>query len=198
MNENNTIAVSERLMSRGGWEFLEENLRFCPDINSRNEVPDCRGYGFALLKSFQVPAYLEYCLCGITGYDAYMDYIFSGNSNSIERVEFLPFGYSKVVMYAKDASYNRPATVVAYYPSVARNFLEESNIPYAGISWEPGKTEALVKIGAADLGVDVMENGNTLRETGLTIIDTIMESQAVLISTKPNIKKVRKVFNTVR
>ncbi|MFO7657245.1 MAG: hypothetical protein R6W78_09270 [Bacteroidales bacterium] len=40
-----------------------------------------------------------------------------------------------------------------------------------------GKTEAKVKNGSADLGVDITQSGSAIKNYGLAIIDTIMESE---------------------
>src|SRR4030042_4458017 len=40
-----------------------------------------------------------------------------------------------------------------------------------------GKTEAKVKNGGADIGLDITQSGSAIRNYGLTIIDTVMESE---------------------
>jgi ATP phosphoribosyltransferase len=50
-----------------------------------------------------------------------------------------------------------------------------------------GKTEAKVKNAGADLGVEITQSGSAIRNYGLTIIDTIMESETG-IWTSPRIK----------
>ncbi|MBN2523609.1 MAG: hypothetical protein JXB24_10065 [Bacteroidales bacterium] len=51
-----------------------------------------------------------------------------------------------------------------------------------------GKTEAKVKNEGADLGVEITQSGNAIRNYGLTVIDTIMESETG-IYINPELKK---------
>jgi len=46
----------------------------------------------------------------------------------------------------------------------------------------------------ADIGIDVTESGDTIRLTGLVIQDVIMESSAIIIARKDNIKTVRSLY----
>ena len=46
----------------------------------------------------------------------------------------------------------------------------------------------------AGRGIDVIESGRTLEETGLVVKDVIMESSAVIIARKDNIKKVKDLY----
>ena len=45
-----------------------------------------------------------------------------------------------------------------------------------------GKTEAKVKNGGADLGVEITQSGSAIRNYGLKIIDEIMVSQTAFLS----------------
>ena len=51
-----------------------------------------------------------------------------------------------------------------------------------------GKTEAKVKNGAADFGVEITQSGSSIRNYGLKIADTIMNSEAGVWA-NPNLKK---------
>ncbi|GAH72312.1 unnamed protein product, partial [marine sediment metagenome] len=51
-----------------------------------------------------------------------------------------------------------------------------------------GKTEAKVKNGGADLGLEITQSGNAIRNYGLKIIDTILESETG-IYINPQVKK---------
>lgn len=47
-----------------------------------------------------------------------------------------------------------------------------------------GKTEAKVKSGGADLGLEITQSGSAIRNYGLTIIDTLMESETGIWTTE--------------
>jgi ATP phosphoribosyltransferase len=51
-----------------------------------------------------------------------------------------------------------------------------------------GKTEAKVKNGAADIGLEITQSGNAIRNYGLRIVDTVMESETG-IWINPSLKK---------
>lgn len=55
-------------------------------------------------------------------------------------------------------------------------------------------TKSWVASGFADRGIDVTESGETLEKTGSVIKDFIMESSAVIIGRRDNIKKVKDLY----
>lgn len=67
----------------------------------------------------------------------------------------------------------------------ARDYLKRNNVD-AQLLEVNGSVEIMVSLGLADAIVDLVESGDTLRDNGLEVLETVAQSQAVLIqSLKP-------------
>ena len=72
----------------------------------------------------------------------------------------------------------------------AREFFRRKNIE-VNLLEVTGSVEIMVALGLADAIVDLVESGDTLRDNGLEVIETVAQSQAVLIQTpKPRDAKL--------
>ncbi len=71
--------------------------------------------------------------------------------------------------------------IATSYPFILKSFLEERNIT-AEIHEISGSVEIAPGIGLADMVADLVSSGSTLFMNGLKEVETILESQAVLIS----------------
>eukprot|EP00468_Gymnochlora_sp_CCMP2014_P005236 CAMPEP_0167758084 /NCGR_PEP_ID=MMETSP0110_2-20121227/10276_1 /TAXON_ID=629695 /ORGANISM="Gymnochlora sp., Strain CCMP2014" /LENGTH=315 /DNA_ID=CAMNT_0007644329 /DNA_START=40 /DNA_END=987 /DNA_ORIENTATION=+ len=80
--------------------------------------------------------------------------------------------------------------IVTSFPKLAQKFFtkydEELNTK-TRIKYVSGSVEAAIGLGLAEGIVDLVETGTTMRAAGLEIVDTVMNSQTVLIS-NPNTK----------
>ena len=70
--------------------------------------------------------------------------------------------------------------VASKYPNLTRQYFQGLGIS-AEVTPLSGSVELGPAVGLADLLVDLVESGRTLRENGLVELETIMESQAALI-----------------
>ena len=126
---------------------------------------------------------------GITGRDLLLD---SGRGAD-EKLE-LDFGHSEFRMAAsatavdsgeineKNLGGKRIATA---YRGLVEDFLENAGVK-ADVVTLDGAVEGAIKLGVADLIVDVVATGNTIKQAGLRVFGpTILKSQAILIS-RPN------------
>ena len=72
--------------------------------------------------------------------------------------------------------------IATAYPGLVRDFLNASGI-VAEIVVLDGAVEGAIKLGVADLIVDVVATGNTIKQAGLKLFGpTILRSEALLIS----------------
>ena len=123
---------------------------------------------------------------GITGRDLLLD---SGTSST--EIEPLGFGHSTFRFAGppsvKDVSALEGLRVATSYPGLVGKFLSGLGISASIVSLD-GAVESAVRLGVADAVADVVSTGATLRAQGLEIFGpVILESEAVLISTKPNL-----------
>jgi len=156
---------------------LETNSRKLVLPNADNSI------GFVMAKPWDVPTYVEYGAAdvGICGLDVLRE-----SGRRVHEPLRLPFGHCRLsVAGPKD----RPDTPLRYasqpriatkYPRLAQEFFRKRgvNAEVIGLS---GSVELGPVLGLADLIVDIVETGSTLRANGLVEIRTILDVQAVLI-----------------
>lgn len=82
-----------------------------------------------------------------------------------------------------DVSYFQNKKVATSYPNILRNYFLEKNVDVE-IEEISGSVEIATSIGLADAVFDIVSTGSTLLTNGLKEIETVMKSEAVLISNK--------------
>ncbi len=142
-----------------------------------------RGTRFLIAKPMDVPTYVEYGAAdvGIVGQDALRE-------SSVVVHEPLVLGYGKCrLVVAGKSDYQRAEwrllaglRVATKYPRVAKQYFSARGLSVEIIEVY-GSVELAPSVGLADLIVDVVDTGRTLRENGLVELDEIFESQAALI-----------------
>jgi ATP phosphoribosyltransferase len=76
-------------------------------------------------------------------------------------------------------------TIATSFPNLTKQYLVETlQVKDFIIKEISGSVEIAPTLGTADAVVDLVETGSTLKEAGMEIIDTIIQTQAVLISRK--------------
>ena len=139
---------------------------------------------FIMVKPADVPVFVEYGAAdvGIAG----LDVLREAGRDVYEPLR-LPFGYCRLVVAGRSDRPDLPLRLERS-PRIATKF--------------PRLTEAFFrKRGLADLIVDLVQTGATLRENGLVELRTIMESQAVLIANRASYRlaaaKVRTLIDAL-
>ncbi len=141
---------------------------------------------YILVKPSDVPIFVEYGAAdvGIAG----LDVLREANRDVYEPL-LLPFGHCRLVVAGPAGRQDRPLRLERS-PRVATKFprLTEAFFRQRGIAPEiifmSGSVELAPLVGLADLIVDLVQTGVTLRENGLAELRLIMESQAVLIANR--------------
>lgn len=120
---------------------------------------------------------------GITGLDLVLE-----SGRKLDQKLDLGFGRCRLVLAARDdspiqsvADIEDGARIATSFPAIARNFLE-SNRKNATLVPVSGAAEIAPHLGIADIIVDIVSTGSTLRTNGLREVTTIMESTARLFS----------------
>jgi ATP phosphoribosyltransferase len=140
-------------------------------------------FGYVMAKPWDVPTYVEYGAAdlGICGLDVLRE-----SGRTVHEPLLLPFARCRLSVAGPadrpdiPLRYESQPRVASKYPRLAAQFFRERgvNAEIIGLS---GSVELGPILGLADLIVDLVETGNTLRANGLIEFRTIMESQAVLI-----------------
>jgi ATP phosphoribosyltransferase len=141
---------------------------------------------FLLAKPGDVPVYVEYGAAdlGIVGQDVLWE-----SGRDVYEPLSLDFGRCRLVMAGLPAQAERNfrlATglrVATKYPRLARAHFQEQGLSVEIIPLT-GSIELAPLVGLADLVVDVVETGRTLRENGLVELEEIVACQAMVIANR--------------
>lgn len=140
------------------------------------------------VRASDIPEYLAdgAAEMGVTGADLVAE---SGHED-IEEVLDLGFGRCRLSVAVRDESGVRSAAVLpagtrvaTSFPRIARSYFESlgTEITIAPVS---GAAEIAPHLGVADVIVDLVSTGSTLRVNGLREIDTVMVSTARLVASR--------------
>jgi ATP phosphoribosyltransferase len=120
---------------------------------------------------------------GITGLDLVLE-----SGRELDEKLDLGFGRCRLVLAARDdspvvsiADISDSDRIATSFPVIAQRFLE-SNSKSAALVPVSGAAEIAPHLGIADIIVDIVSTGSTLRTNGLREVATIMESTARLFS----------------
>jgi ATP phosphoribosyltransferase len=138
---------------------------------------------FLLAKPADVPVYVEYGAAdlGIVGQDG----LWESGRDVYEPLQ-LGFGHCRLVLAGAPSQRHRNfrlATglrVATKYPRFTRAHFREQGLSVEVISLT-GSIELAPLVGLADLVLDVVDTGRTLRENGLIELEEVASSQATLI-----------------
>ncbi|MEN2768777.1 ATP phosphoribosyltransferase [Ornithinibacillus xuwenensis] len=167
-----------RLLNKVGYFFedFDENSRKLVFFDVNQEIK------LLFVKAVDVPTYVEKGAAdiGIVG----KDNILESGADVYEMLD-LHEGKCKFVVAGKNRETFalKNLTVASKYPSVAANFFQKQGINTETIKLN-GSVELAPLIGMADVIVDIVETGRTLRENGLVILEELEEISTRLITNK--------------
>ena len=180
-----TIAIAKGRMQESALALLARaGIRPCDNANNsrRLALTDETGqYRFIFVKPADVPVYVEHGIadCGIVGRDVLLE-------SEADLLLPLDLGISRVriVVAAPDpqamTNVQGMIRVATKYAQIARAHFGARGIPVEIIQLS-GSVELAPALGLADMIVDLVETGVTLRENGLTVVEEIAESTGRLV-----------------
>ena len=138
-------------------------------------------YRFIFVKPADVPVYVEHGIadCGVVGRDVLLE-------SQADLLLPLDLGIARcrMVVAAADAEIMTKSLgmlrVATKYSQIARTHFGARGIPVEIIQLS-GSVELAPALGLADLIVDLVETGRTLRENGLAVVEEIAESTGRLV-----------------
>lgn len=155
------------------------------DVSSRRLIlpSDDGRFEFLPVKSQDVPAYVESGVAdaGVVGFD-----VINERRPDVLQPLDLGFGGCRLVVAAPEGI-EYPHLQGAVTPRVATKYFETTRRFFAerGLQVEPirisGSVEIAPLLGLSHWILDLVETGRTLRENGLRVVDTVIESSARLI-----------------
>ena len=155
-------------------------------------IDDDRIHRVSLLRPQEIPTYIQDGLfdIGITGRDwieetgadvevlGSLEYAKSGTGHGVRIVLAVPMGNP-----AGSAKALSPGSSISTeYVNLTRRYFRDLGIP-VHVVWSYGATEAKVPE-IVDAIVDVAETGSTLRAHGMKVVETILESEVLLIANR--------------
>lgn len=183
--ERLTVALPKGRMQKDVLNLFEEAGYPAQSLNSRKLIlNDTLGiFRFLLAKPFDVPTYVEHgaAALGVAGEDVLRE-----NECDIYEPLGLNFGKCRLVLAGppevreRDLRTEINLRVASKYPRQARAYFQERGLSAEIISLS-GSVELAPAVGLADLIVDLVQTGRTLRENGLVELETIRDSQAMLV-----------------
>jgi len=135
------------------------------------------------LRDDDIPQYVEDAVAdiGIVGENVVYE-----KNKKVDLVERLGFGKCRLSVAVgrsetyEDVGWLRGRRIATTYPLLVRQFLEKHQVS-AEIHEISGSVEIAPGIGLADAIVDLVSSGSTLFMNGLKEVETVLQSQAVLI-----------------
>ncbi|HEY4424882.1 MAG TPA: ATP phosphoribosyltransferase [Pyrinomonadaceae bacterium] len=179
-----TVAIGKGRMQESALALLERaGIRLNDGVNSRRLalMDETQQYRFIFVKPADVPVYVEHGIadCGIVGRDVLLE-------SEADLLLPLDLGISRVriVVAAPDpqamTNVQGMIRVATKYAQIARAYFGARGIPVEIIQLS-GSVELAPALGLADMIVDLVETGVTLRENGLTVVEEIAESTGRLV-----------------
>ena len=129
----------------------------------------------------------EYVADGVADIGIVGQNVIFENQSKVEIVENLGFGKCRLSLAApKNFDYKSVADfegkrIATSYPHILREFFDKNNVR-ADIHTISGSVEIAPSIGLADAVCDLVSSGSTLFTNGLKEVETVLLSEAVLIS----------------
>jgi ATP phosphoribosyltransferase len=147
------------------------------------------GVRFLLLKPDDVPTYVEYGAAdlGVSGRDVLLE-------RRYDLYQPLDLGIGKcrmVVAGVADRAIPAVPRVATKYPRIATDYFASRGVQ-AEIIFVQGSVELAPLVGLADVIVDIVETGSTLRENGLVEREVITHISSVVVANRAQLKLRRR------
>src|SRR5215211_563993 len=180
-----TIAIAKGRMQEGALSLLARAGIHLSEaaINSRRLalMDETDQYRFIFAKPADVPVYVEHGIadCGVVGRDVLLE-------SEADLLLPLDLGIARcrIVVAAADAqamtNVQGMIRIATKYAQIARAHFGARGIPVEIIQLS-GSVELAPALGLADVIVDLVETGVTLKENGLTVVEEIAHSTGRLV-----------------
>jgi ATP phosphoribosyltransferase len=154
----------------------------------RDAMMDGLALRFVLLKPDDVPTYVEHGAAdvGVVGRDVLLE----RNSDLFVPLD-LGIGRCRMVVAAPEhggtARPGHALRVATKYPRIATSYYNTRGID-VDVIYVQGSVETAPLVGLSDVIVDLVETGETLRQNGLTVRETVCEVSAVVVANRVGMK----------
>jgi len=179
-----TVALPKGRIAEQTLEIFETIFGDEFKFESRKLILDMGAFRFLLVRNQDVPTYVAHQAAdiGVVGLD-----VIEEQGLDIIRLLDLGIGKCKVAVGIRqddELDWSKPQMKVASkMVNITRNYFSKKAMGVEVIKLY-GSIELAPLVGLADAIVDIVETGTTMKENGLKVAETIMESSAHLIANK--------------
>ena len=204
-----TFALAKGRLADKTLELLEKVGIYCHEIKDPNSrklifVNEELNVKFFLAKGPDVPTYVEYGVAdiGVVGKDIILE-----EGRKVNEVLDLKFGQCKMCVCgfeeAKDLLGKRELIRVATkYPNIAKDYFYNTKHQTAEIIKMNGSIELAPIVGLAEVVVDIVQTGSTLKENGLVVLEDITSISARMIVNPVTMRmeneRIRTLVNSIQ
>ena len=203
-----TIALPKGRLADQTLDLLEASGYDCAAAreSSRRLILEdpAAGLRFILSKPADVPTYVDYGAAdlGVVGKDTLLE-----EGRRLYEVLDLGFGKCRLCVCGVPSLKERVHTlpnkrVATKYPAVARRYFETVRRESVEIIKLNGSVELAPLTGLAEVIVDIVESGRTLRENGLDVLETIADVSARMVVNRVSMKmkssRIHEMIEAVR
>ena len=204
-----TFALGKGRLARQTLELFEKIGITCEEMKDKdsrkliftNEELKLR---FFLAKGPDVPTYVEYGAAdiGIVGRDTILQ-----EARNIYEVLDLGFGKCRMCVCGPESArdllqHHEQIRVATKYPKIAKDYFYNKKHQTVEIIKLNGSIELAPIVGLADVIVDIVETGSTLRENGLTVLEEVCPLSARMVvnpvSMKMEQERISKLITDLR
>ncbi len=197
-----TIALAKGRLAKKALEIFEKSGITCEEMKDEttrkliftNEDLKLR---FFLAKPSDVPTYVEYGAAdlGIVGKDTILE-----EGRKIYEVYDLNIGKCKMCVCGPEEAkeklkHHELIRVASKYPNIAKDYFYNKKKQTVEIIKLNGSVELAPIVGLAEVIVDIVETGATLRENGLTVLEEICPLSARMVVNQVSMKMENERIN---
>lgn len=204
-----TFALGKGRLANKTLEMFEKIGITCEEMKDKDTrklifVNEDLKLRFFLSKGPDVPTYVEYGAAdiGIVGRDTILQ-----EARNIYEVLDLGFGKCKMCVCGPESArdllqHHEQIRVATKYPKIAKDYFYNKKHQTVEIIKLNGSIELAPIVGLADVIVDIVETGSTLRENGLTVLEEVCPLSARMVvnpvSMKMEQERISKLISDLR
>ncbi|WP_177976162.1 ATP phosphoribosyltransferase [Eubacterium sp.] len=183
-----TFALGKGRLANKTLEMFEKIGITCEEMKDKDTrklifVNEDLKLRFFLSKGPDVPTYVEYGAAdiGIVGRDTIIE-----EARNIYEVLDLGFGKCRMCVCGPESArdllqHHEQIRVATKYPKIAKDYFYNKKHQTVEIIKLNGSIELAPIVGLADVIVDIVETGSTLRENGLTVLEEVCPLSARMV-----------------
>ena len=204
-----TFALGKGRLANKTLEMFEKIGITCEEMKDKDTrklifVNEDLKLRFFLAKGPDVPTYVEYGAAdiGIVGRDTILQ-----EARNIYEVLDLGFGKCRMCVCGPESArdllqHHEQIRVATKYPKIAKDYFYNKKHQTVDIIKLNGSIELAPIVGLADVIVDIVETGSTLRENGLTVLEEVCPLSARMVvnpvSMKMEQERISKLITDLR